>query len=285
MDLGEVEEVLKWDQRFGVVNVMSEDHVPIDGFTIGGNAGAGAACLHAASEETEEIESKEWQVKQHIESKMISERWSDDLLLIWDLGVMKATQDVIKTITSEGFYGGELKLEDQGEKANEAFGFEIRVAGGVVTTRPVMKFRKEFGARGLSRTVPELQGGLQYTPVSRTKAAVGARFLRILDMSNGPEEDVVEQVARKTAEMLLADYDKEMIQGILQKVQSESWLDLKKVIQMARNLTKDEVRVKADEYDRRRQEELEEDYTTARSERKEYFVEKRIMGEGRKIAR
>ena len=121
------------------------------------------------------------------------------------------------------FYKGDLELEDQGKKAHEAFGFEMRTAGGTLRMRPVLKFEKEFEARGFPRLVPELQSGLQYTPTQRLKAAMGARILRILDMSNGHDREVEEQVFRVAVELVLAEYSRELVVGAVQKVMSESW--------------------------------------------------------------
>lgn len=107
MDLSEVEEFLEWDRRYGVVMVLGQESVPIDGFTIGGNAAAGAACLHAASEETEEVEQQPWKVQHEVETMVMSERWSDDLLIVWDMEVKKSTQNLIARLTDEEFYKGE----------------------------------------------------------------------------------------------------------------------------------------------------------------------------------
>ena len=40
MSLADMEEIFQFDRRFGVVNVLGEDHLPEDGFSIGSQIAA-----------------------------------------------------------------------------------------------------------------------------------------------------------------------------------------------------------------------------------------------------
>ena len=101
MKLSEVEKFLEWEQAFGACEVLGDVMIPEDGFQIGGNAAAGCACLHAAVEETKEVETEPWDVQNEVEKLCCCLRWSDDLVHMWDVDIKQRTRALLERMREE----------------------------------------------------------------------------------------------------------------------------------------------------------------------------------------
>lgn len=189
--------------------------------------------------------------------------------------VRQGTRKLVERMTAEDFYKGDLKLEKEKRKASEAFGFEFRVAGGLLRTRPVQKFGLDVEGGGMQKLVPDLQSGKQFGPDQRKMAAVAARLIRILDMSNGPSAEVEMTVWRMAEELLRAEYDRAIIVKALWRVQGSAWLDLRRVIRALEDPMEESKREELRRsYDQARWLEMEADFVEARNERRKVVEER-----------
>jgi hypothetical protein len=222
-----VPDCFELERRFGLVGVLGEHRAPADGFTIGGQAAAGAANLHTAVKETKAVEEEPLIVRYQLAAKAVVVRWCDDVLQIYDRNIAPATARFLRRLRGKRFYGKKLELKNQGEAEDTAFGFVLRTAGGVVRARAAQPFdRREEQGGGTRRSRAVFQSGRQYAPEVRMRAAAIGRFLRVLDTTNESEEEVLGQLWRVLAELLLAGYAEKTLESALRRVQEGAWLNV-----------------------------------------------------------
>ena len=156
------------------------------------------------------------------------------------------------------------------EKVDTAFGFQTLCAGGIVRARSMPHYGKtrkqseeekdsvEHGIKRLG-VRPVLQSGLQDVPRQRQMAAIQGRVARLLDMSNEQEHLVIASVTRLVAELVVSNYEKEMIISALDRMRENAWCSLKecKLIAIGRKneaqayiMTYDAMRITQAEQDR-----------------------------------
>lgn len=229
--LEDVETVFKMDERFGVIYVMGVPHVPKEGFQIGGHAAAGAANLYAADKEEEELAGAGIVTRHELENHAFMARGCDDVIQVWDDRISYATKVVLRKMRSEDFYGEPLELEEQKDDA-VAFGFEFDVGGGTLRARSVPLYEgKEDARSGRWGEKPAMQSEEQDMPEERQVAAIQGRALRMLDMTNEPEEWVEASMKRLVAELILQKYDPKVIAKAMRRVRDVAWVKMEKVIE------------------------------------------------------
>jgi hypothetical protein len=264
--LDDIPDTLMMAWEFGAVEVFQVTAVPEEGFTIGGNEASGGSNLYAAVEEDKLVDKQTTVVKYELEQKCLVVRWCDDLVQVWDKNVTKGTKELLFTLRGREFYGLPLTLENQGRKADEAFGFRLLTGGGVLRLAPILQFGEEV-LKGCEaqRTRPLVQSGKQFSPVVRQVAAIAGRLIRAMDMCNGPEPAMLGLLARVVAEILIAEYDPVVVRRAVRKVQGQAWLKVDLLIRMTYEPAEAWVKF-ACEYDRVDREEREADYQLRRAE-------------------
>ncbi len=118
---------------------MDDEYMPEDGFTIGGNAAAGCANLHAAVEEEKSAEDEGPSVKAELLRKCLIVRWCDDLAQFWDWSISVPGHRMLMRLRDKWFYKKPLELEPESVKQIDTFGFRTNVAGGVLRVRAAAK--------------------------------------------------------------------------------------------------------------------------------------------------
>ena len=95
---------------------------------------------------------------------------------------------------------------------------------------------------------PVLQCGRQDAPKQRQTAAIQGRVARLLDMSDKQEALVVASITRLVAELVCAEYDKDVIISALNKMRDAAWCSLRECRKMV-DATKREARQYVEAYD------------------------------------
>lgn len=79
------------------------------------------------------------------------------------------------------------------------------------------------------RGLPVLNGPAQYMCGKRKYGMILGRVLRVLDMANLEEGEVITEVGRVLLEVRGAGYSEEILRKVLRRAEREAWCDLRKL--------------------------------------------------------
>lgn len=264
------------DRKYGIIQVLGEEHTPEDGFCIGGQIAAAGSNVHAAVRETKKREGLDFKTQWELATKVIQMRWADDNLQIWSTKISKPTKKALDEMAAEGFYGGNLQQLTSGPEENTSFGFRMQTTSGLVMTQAAKVYAKEKAGGGEETRWPHVHGGTQFCSKARKVAMIQGRILRELDLTNEVEAEVEKTVARVAFEMIVkAKYDRKTVTSAVTRAEKTAWVRMKDVKSAVRSWTDDEMETWCEKWD-------EEQRTKQLYERLEIAQEKKGFGRRRR---
>jgi hypothetical protein len=213
------------------VRIQSEFYCPRDGFSMGSPAAAGGANILGGISEFQFLSGLDLPTQYELSAKTLLMRWMDDNLQLWCRSLSRPGKRALRKLAAPGFYGGKLDQKSEGREADTAFGFKLRLTGGVVRTRTARPFANErAGEKGIQNQWPHVHGGSGYGSKKAKAAAAAGRLFRELDMTNGTEEEAADGVKRTVVEMRRAGVEARLLRTAVRKVEAASWVRLDRVL-------------------------------------------------------
>jgi hypothetical protein len=209
------------------VQVGDSFFCPEDGFSMGSPAAAGGANVLGGTAEYEFLSSLPLPIQYEIKARTVLMRWMDDVLQLWARSISKKSNRALRTLAAPNFYGGKLDQKSEGRSADTAFGFKLKLHGGLVRARSSRPYADERGEdEGIQAQWPHVHGGSAYTSRKVKVSSATGRIFRELDMTNGTEADVVAGVKRVVGEMVCAGFERKSLRTAVGKVEASSWVRL-----------------------------------------------------------
>ena len=213
-------------REFGIVQVFENWKRPRDGFGIGAPEAAGASSVYVASREEEEISVQPVAVRWELQHRVWMRRWMDDIIQIFDVAIGWATRSLLRRMRQKHFCGPELDVEEERGAAG-GFGFEVTFQKGVVKVKGTEAYLTNFARDGKAKkSLPAVQGGGMYASRATLMGTVCGRLSRLLDTTNGTEEEVMSGVRRLNIALLAGGFPAEVIRKGVRRVRTKAWCRL-----------------------------------------------------------
>jgi hypothetical protein len=164
-------------------------------------------------------------LRKEIESKCVMLRWMDDLVLLVEEGLSQGARRWLKKRKGRKVYGEELLMMQT--DGVEAFGFQWREDGkGNVKVwadeKWTNKLEKVHGFAPQSNLFP----GMGFVRKGLQAGVLKGMLLRLLDCTNGSEEEVRLRLLRLVAGFRLVGHRERKVREVVQAVQREAMLKL-----------------------------------------------------------
>ena len=218
----DLKQIIKIDLFTGAVNVCGVLMKPLKGFNIGSPLAAGASALYASWKEYEFLNKLGSFTKRVLQESALLMRWMDDVVHIWRRKKVRGPAwQAIKKLQERGFYGKELELLKEGG-STAAFGFQVRIDGGVLEVESEMRFlRRQEG--GKFEDCPKMQSGKQFAPRKTMIATATGRLCRVLDTTNAKQEEVEMMLLRVISAMRSAGFEKMVLRRAITSIEGKGW--------------------------------------------------------------
>lgn len=207
---------------WGLVYALNIPYTNLKGALIGSPIAAGVASLVVAHREEVKKRTMKKEVFQELQKAVLRRRWLDDAVQVQRGELSAAAKLELECTQGVSFYGPSLRLLPV--EGNEAFGFLLDSdSGGTVRVQQKCSYvhkRKEFMKcfdAGLHLHVG-LNGGVQYRGVAVEQGVTLGHFIRILDTTNMPGEDLERVLMRLGAELILAGTNRRIVMRAARKV-------------------------------------------------------------------
>lgn len=207
---------------WGLVYALNIPYTNLKGALIGSPIAAGIASLVVTHREEVKKRTMKKEVFQELQQRVLRRRWLDDAVQVQRGELTEEAKKELECTQGETFYGPSLRLLPV--KGSEAFGFlldsdstgRVRVQQKCSYVHKKEEFKKCFDA-GLHLHVG-LNGGVQYRGVAVEQGVVLGHFIRILDTTNLPGEDLEGVLMRLGAELILAGTSRRVVAKAARKV-------------------------------------------------------------------
>ena len=225
--MADVPEIFNLDREFAIINVLGVPMKSIVGFSIGGQASAGASTFYAAMREFLFLSRLPPPVLRELQTRTLCVRWLDDVLHAYPTDLSPGALRAMRQLQHRRFYGGTLELlYDKDVRA--AFGFWVQARRGVLLIRERLTFTHTKSALlGNTGDVwpllpPEWQFGSRKTSYN---IALG-RLTRHLDTTNADQSDVLSGLKRILSELRSVGYSSGMLNRAVKQLTRTATVDL-----------------------------------------------------------
>jgi hypothetical protein len=164
-------------------------------------------------------------LRKEIDGKCVVLRWMDDLVLLVEEGLSRGARRWLKKRKGRKVYGEELVMMQT--DGVEAFGFQWREDGeGNVKVwadeKWTNKLDKVHGFKPQSNLFP----GMGFVRKGLQAGVLKGMLMRLLDCTNGSEEEVRLRLLRLVAGFRLVGHGERRVREVVQAVQREAMLKL-----------------------------------------------------------
>jgi hypothetical protein len=154
-------------------------------------------------------------------------RWMDDLVMVVSKQLSWRAKRWVRRRCRAGAYGEELRLVEL--EGTEAFGFQWREVDGDLVVWADEKWTNKH--EKVFSFVPQsgLFAGTGFVKRGVKEGVLKGMVMRVLDCTNGKEEEVVLRLMRLVAGFRLVGHDERMVKGVVRAVQRDALLRLNRL--------------------------------------------------------
>jgi hypothetical protein len=196
------------------------------GFNIGSNLAAGGATLFASHMESQIMRIQTYHTRREFYEKVVALRWMDDLWLLIKGTPSEGVLNILWALTRDGMYPGLRLLRT---KDTDAFGYVVSImrhGTQCVKTQQKQKIQMIGAPHRVDAQASIIGGPGQFLSDRQKRGILSGYFIRILDMSVCPAEEVLAQFRRLLVALSRAGYSNTDLQRSLRNVNQVANLDL-----------------------------------------------------------